>query len=193
VSVEVLQTSNTVTWLLNDTTVAQYTNNTAYTGGDILIGYNDAFSSIGGADNFVVFDNVRVETVPDLDGNGLPDAWEAQYFGHTGVDPDADADGDGVSNYQEYLAGTNPTIAASVFRLLSVARLNNDLRLDWTTVGGHSYVIQVAPTPPGAPPWNFADASPVITVAGTGEGTTNYLFPGSATNQGRFYRVRLGP
>jgi hypothetical protein len=60
-----------------------------------------------------MFDNIRVETLPDLDENGLPDAWEVEYFGHAGVDPDADAHGDGMPNYQEYLAGTIPNSAAS--------------------------------------------------------------------------------
>ena len=31
-----------------------------------------------------------------LDSNGLPIAWELQNFGHTGVDPNADPDGDGM-------------------------------------------------------------------------------------------------
>jgi len=41
----------------------------------------------------------------DADHNGLPDGWE-ELFGLS--DPAGDADGDGVSNYQEFLAGTNP-------------------------------------------------------------------------------------
>jgi GH25 family lysozyme M1 (1,4-beta-N-acetylmuramidase) len=193
VSVEVLQATNVITWLLNDTTVAQYTNTSAFTNGDILIGYNDAFPSIGGTDSFAVFDNIRVETLPDVDGNGLRDTWEIQYFGHTGVDPDADADGDGMSNYQEYLAGTNPTNAASVFRLLNVARVNDDIRLDWTTVGGHSYVAQVATNLGLGLAGNFVDQSPLISVAGATEGTTNYFHTGGATSPARYYRVRLGP
>lgn len=44
----------------------------------------------------------------DTDRNGLPDAWEQQYFGHTGVDPNADPDGDGATNAQEYAAATDP-------------------------------------------------------------------------------------
>lgn len=45
-------------------------------------------------------------SVTDTDNNGLADGWEMQHFGHTGVDPEADADQDGTSNLMEYLAGT---------------------------------------------------------------------------------------
>ena len=47
----------------------------------------------------------------DSDHNGLPDAWEIKYFGHIGVDPNADPDGDGLTNLQEYQRGTDPTKA----------------------------------------------------------------------------------
>jgi hypothetical protein len=45
----------------------------------------------------------------DNDGNGLSDPWERHFFNRTGVDPDADDDGDGVTNFQEYSDGTSPT------------------------------------------------------------------------------------
>ena len=44
----------------------------------------------------------------DSNANGLPDAWERENFGALGVNPNADPDRDGMSNKQEYLAGTNP-------------------------------------------------------------------------------------
>jgi hypothetical protein len=47
--------------------------------------------------------------IRDSDGHGLSDAWQMRYFGHLGIDPSADYDGDGLSNIQEYQLGTNPT------------------------------------------------------------------------------------
>ncbi len=49
-------------------------------------------------------------TIVDTDGNGLPDAWEMQYFGHLGNNPTADTDGDGLTNLQEYQQGSNPAV-----------------------------------------------------------------------------------
>jgi photosystem II stability/assembly factor-like uncharacterized protein len=64
VQVEVRQVNNLITWLLNGTAVAQYTNTYGYTNGSILIGYNDTFSSIGDTNSFAVLDNIRVEPYP---------------------------------------------------------------------------------------------------------------------------------
>lgn len=64
----------------------------------------------------ISFCNLSAPAAPrplDLDGNGLPDDWEMQHFGRTGVDPNADSDGDGFSNLAEYEAGTDPNSAAS--------------------------------------------------------------------------------
>jgi len=58
---EIRQSKNLITWLLNGTIVAQYTNSFAYTNGNIMLGYNDVFSSIGDSNCFVVLDNIRVE------------------------------------------------------------------------------------------------------------------------------------
>lgn len=60
VTVQVLQKDSLITWMLNSNIVAQYTNTTAYTSGDILLGYNDTFASIGDSNNFAIIDNVTV-------------------------------------------------------------------------------------------------------------------------------------
>lgn len=52
----------------------------------------------------------------DSDQDGLPDAWEQQYFGtgNLGWGPTDDPDGDGYSNWVEFQAGSNPNSSGSV-------------------------------------------------------------------------------
>ncbi|MCD6406118.1 MAG: right-handed parallel beta-helix repeat-containing protein, partial [Planctomycetes bacterium] len=45
----------------------------------------------------------------DSDSDGLPDAWEVEYFGDLDEDGDGDYDSDGVDNGDEYTDGTDPT------------------------------------------------------------------------------------
>lgn len=64
VQVEVSQDTNSVlTWKINGSLIAQRTNTSAFTSGNVMVGYMDAFPSIAvpASDAFVLFDNVRVE------------------------------------------------------------------------------------------------------------------------------------
>jgi hypothetical protein len=49
----------------------------------------------------------------DINNDGLPSWWELKYWGHLGISPSADADGDGVSNYVEYMEGRNPMVSGT--------------------------------------------------------------------------------
>src|SRR5439155_21232827 len=62
VQCELSQITNLITWQINGVVVAQRTNTSAYTNGTVMIGYFDPYSSIANpaADNYVIFDNVRV-------------------------------------------------------------------------------------------------------------------------------------
>ena len=106
-----------------------------------------------------------------------------------------DPDGDGKNNWQEVQCGTEPLNSVSVLRITRIAREGSDLRVIWTTVGAHGYILQTnAPPASGSYTNNFADFSSLISVPGSGESTTNYLHSGGATNRpSLFYRVRLVP
>jgi hypothetical protein len=65
VEVEVRQITNYVQWLMDGVIVAQRTNASAFTGGNIMLGLMDVFPSIANParDAFAIFDNVRVENL----------------------------------------------------------------------------------------------------------------------------------
>lgn len=62
-----------------------------------------------------ILNAISVEEIPagaDLDGDLLPDSWEIDNFGSTGAqNATGDADGDGLTNFQELTNVTNPTDA----------------------------------------------------------------------------------
>jgi hypothetical protein len=82
----------------------------------------------------------------DADRDGLPDAWELRYALNPGLDDRLlDADGDGQSNRDEFLAGTDPRDRESVLRLkcaLSDAGASGgSARLQWDAKAGRSYTL----------------------------------------------------
>ena len=87
--------------------------------------------------------NVTVIAVnPDANGNGILDVWEIANFGNANPgsnSPDADPDGDGISNLMEYALGTNPLQANP-----------NPLVSDLVTVGANQYLRLTVPTNPTA-------------------------------------------
>jgi subtilisin family serine protease len=84
--------------------------------------------------------------IVDTDRNGLPDWWEQFYFGHLlGTQASADPDHDGASNLAEWIAGTNPTNAASCLRLLAPSvTATNGIIIRWPSVAGKSYRLERA-------------------------------------------------
>ena len=128
----------------------------------------------------------------DADGDGLPNGWEQQY----GLDPldangvngaNGDPDGDGVTNLQEFQSGGNP-----VANIQSIAREGDDIRVTWAAALGKTNALQATTGDvDGSYSNNFADILVVASNVGT---TTNYLDLGAATNSlSRYYRVRLVP
>ena len=52
--------------------------------------------------------NITVNSNNDTDGDGLPDDWEMTHFGSLERDGTGDFDGDGITDMDEYLNGTDP-------------------------------------------------------------------------------------
>jgi len=68
VEVEIRQTNNVINWIMDGTVVAQRTNASVFTNGTVMLGLMDTFNSIASParDSFVLFDNVRVESLDPL-------------------------------------------------------------------------------------------------------------------------------
>jgi hypothetical protein len=119
------------------------------------------------------------------------DEWRMYFFGsltNALAQDDADPDGDGMLNWQEYLAGTNPTNALSALRFLnpiSAPGGGQNINLSWLTAPGRRYVLQSSP----------ALSEPEWTAANTNLGDGN-IFQVSITNRtvgARFFRIQLQP
>lgn len=79
----------------------------------------------------------------DLDGNGASELWEGQYPG-IAVD-ETDSDGDGISNLDEAICGTDPFDAESVLRLEAPVIRDGDglVELTWSGMPGKIYTVQI--------------------------------------------------
>jgi T5SS/PEP-CTERM-associated repeat protein len=108
------------------------------------------------------------------------------------LDANSDSDGDGMSNLEEIIAGTDPTNSASVFRISGIASEGDDMRVTWTMGSGKTNALQVATD--GTGDFSTNNFSDIFTVTNTIGNVTNYLDVGGAANApARFYRVRLVP
>ena len=137
--------------------------------------------------------NVTVTTT-DTDGDGIPDVWMTAKFGHpTGSAGDKsrasdDRDGDGMTNLQEFRAGTDPLNSTSVFRLATPSTAGADKLLSLSGLTGITYRIDYADDLSAANPWHtLADQIP-----GTGS-TIPVTDPGAAALLQRFYRAVVLP
>jgi hypothetical protein len=80
---------------------------------------------------------------PDSDGDGMPDSWELAN-GTLPGEPDAgaDPDGDDYSNYQEYLAGTNPLDANSRLRVERINTAGGAVQFEFTAASNRTFTVQ---------------------------------------------------
>jgi hypothetical protein len=114
--------------------------------------------------------------------------WATRFFGSSGspnAAANADPDHDGMSNYQEYLAGTNPTNATSVLRILALSVSQTQTTVGWLSVSNGSYVVESASDPSG--PWTSAGQP----IAGSAADTTQASVSRASSDSKQFYRIRV--
>jgi hypothetical protein len=102
----------------------------------------------------------------DFNLDGLPDDWQTAFFGRdSGKWPatNADSDGDGATNFNEFLAGTNPADTSSSLKL-ELSAMEQGQRLSWQTEPGSVYQLEKANRlGPGVIQWR-AEGDPVVAV-----------------------------
>ena len=107
---------------------------------------------------------------------------------NNGSDANLDSDGDGMTNLQEYRAGTDPRSAASRLRIISLDVSADAPQISFPTVGGKTYRIEYCDNLAQGT-WNILGHN-MFTQTAT---TLQVQDAGATGGPRRFYRLRVKP
>ncbi len=152
----------------------------------------------GGASNMGVVFKLNVDSLDSV-GDGVADSWRAAYFNGNGGETNADScasadpDNDGMSNLQEYLAGTDPTTNASALRFVGASNTTPTIAsgpvVNWFSATGRYYRLERCTNLLSEPAFNYTVRAgiPATPPVNTETDTT-------ATNEAaHFYQILLEP
>ena len=149
-----------------------------------VYGANVGWISLSNSVAFVQTDSLRRGV--DTDGDGIPDAFELTWTGSlTNMNSTSDLDGDGVSDRNEYLAGTDPTNPADRLAVLSYFVGTDALK--WASKPSRHYHIEERLSLNPSSPW--VDSSLGLITHDPGATTTRSGF--SAPSSQHFFRIEV--
>ena len=131
----------------------------------------------------------------DTDNDSIGDNYET-VNGTLILNPEDDCDGDGQTNLEEFLAGTQYDNAGSVLTITNLSvNAKNEVTISWSTVPGKQYIVESAQTPINATP-KFVPLFQSQRLGVAGQPTAQYtdsftelnIPPNNST---RLYRVRV--
>lgn len=124
------------------------------------------------------------EVSANLVTNNVPEWWLAQHsLTNAPADEEAtdDHDEDGLSTWEEYVAGTDPTNRSSLFEIVSIGTDGTNSILQWPSVSNRIYHVYGMDSPTSTPTWietNLLATPP-----------TNILTTPTLSIETRFYRL----
>ena len=132
------------------------------------------------------FELVVLSAPKDTDADGMPDEWENRYS-FLPMDPtDAltDFDGDGATNLEEFLSGTDPHLPGSALKIHRIEVRATEVLVSFQGVAGKTYLMESSDA--FNAPWDILqEVHPAL----DGMQDLNLARPENR----RFYRVRLAP
>jgi hypothetical protein len=160
--------------------------------------YSVSFANADGAPNLSVQYDFETRSACVAVGGSAPpasicsDEWKLHFFGslaNPSAGDMADADGDGVPNWMEYLAGTDPTDPNSRLQLSGTAtqagKAPAQMAIHWLTAPGKAYEVQWSP--------NLSGGSWSTLSAVSGDGTVASCSDTNVTATVRYYRLHVLP
>jgi hypothetical protein len=121
----------------------------------------------------------------DYDNDGMADGWEFDHgLNISSNDAAADNDGDGASNYAEYLADTNPTNTLSRFHIESITKNATGFAVSFASSASRRYTLYHRPNLDSGSWMNIPTQTDIL-----GSGGVDTLTDPSPTGTQRFYRV----